>query len=152
MVAVNPVTNRVYVQATSGGRVGVVMLDGNTHAQLGFFASFPGQIVTNPLTNRLYDRSGIRPTLFLFADGTSGEIQARALVEGNVWDYAVHPGLARLYAAVATERNGWAKQLVVIQDEGSTVPTATPTPTRTPAPQPSFTPTDRLYLPALLRM
>lgn len=152
-MAVNPVTNRVYVQATSGGKAGVVVLDGNTHAQLGFFQNFPGQIAVNTATNRLYGRQGIGYELFTMANGTSGTALAYALVDGEVWDYAVHPGLSRLYATVATEQYGWAKKVVVIQDEGL-VPEPTPgaTPTRTPVPEPSFTPTDWLYLPTLLRM
>ncbi len=151
-MAVNPAANRVYVQVTSGGKRGVVLLDGNSHAQLGFFTYFPGQIATNPLTNRLYGREGTGSELFSFADGTSGAVLALALVDGDVHDYAVHPGLARLYAVVSEETYGPARELVVIQDEGSSLPTPTPTPTRTPVPLPSFTPTDRLYLPALLRM
>lgn len=152
-IAVNPVTNRVYVQATSGGKAGVVILDGNSHAQLGFFANFPGQLAVNTATNRLYGREGSGYEVFTLADGTSGAALAYALVDGDVWDYAVHPGLSRLYVTMATEQAGWATKLVVIQDEGLTPePTPTATPTRTPVPAPSFTPTDWLYLPALLRM
>lgn len=152
-IAINPVTNRVYVQATSGGKAGVVVLDGSTHSQVGFFQYFPGQIVVNTSTNRLYGRAGTGYELFTMADGTSGTVLAYALVDGDVWDFTVHPGLSRLYATVATELYGWAKKLVVIQDQGL-VPEPTPsaTPTRTAVPVPRFTPTDWLYLPTLLRM
>ncbi len=122
--------------------------DGNTHAELGWLSDIYGKLATNPQTNRLYGTWGSGFTVFSIADGTSGAILGHAFVDGNTWDYAVHPGLARLRAAYAAEHNGWARALAVIQDVGG-VPT--PTPTVTPTPRPPFTPTAWLYSPMLLR-
>jgi DNA-binding beta-propeller fold protein YncE len=148
LMAVNPVTNRIYVTASRGEQSGVVVLDGNTHAELAWLSDIYGKLATNSQTNRLYSTSGTGLTVFQMADGTSGAILSHAFVDGNTWDYAVHPALARLYVAYATERNGWARAVAVIQDTGGP---PTPTPTVTPTRRPPITPTARLYLPVMLR-
>jgi len=148
LMAVNPVTNRIYVTASRGEQSGIVVLDGNTHAELVWLSDTYGKLATNPQTNRLYGTSGTGLTVFSIGDGTSGAILGHAFVDGNTWDYAVHPGLARLYVAYATERNALARALAVIQDAGGA---PTPTPTVTPTRRPPITPTAWLYLPVLWR-
>jgi len=148
LMAVNPVTNRIYVTASRGEQSGIVVLDGNTHAELAWLSDIYGKLATNPQTNRLYGTAGTGLTVLRMADGTTGAILAHAFVDGNTWDYAVHPALARLYVAYAAGRSGWARAVAVIQDTGG--PPA-PTPTVTPTRHPPITPTVWLYLPVLRR-
>jgi DNA-binding beta-propeller fold protein YncE len=148
LMAVNPATNRIYVTASRGSQSGIVVLDGNTHAELVWLSGIYGKLATNPATNRLYGTSGSGLTVFSMADGTSGGILGYAFVDGSTWDYAVHPGLGRLYVLYAAVRNAPARALAVIQDMGG--PPA-PTPTATPTRRPPITPTSWLYLPVLRR-
>ena len=152
-IAVNPATNRVYVWISRGGQSGALILDGNTHAELGMIQGVGGQLETNPQTDRLHGYSG--STLFQVADGTSGELQGRVFLDGRIKHYAVHPGLSRLYATHDSYPAEWAQKVSVIQDAGGPPgPTETPTstPTNTPTPTPTFTPGPlRLYLPLVWR-
>jgi DNA-binding beta-propeller fold protein YncE len=141
-VAVNPITNRVYVRISRSGKSGALALDGNTHAELGMIQGLTGQLATNPHTNRLYGHEGW--TLFHVADAVSGNLVGSVFLDGNIGRYAVHPGLARLYVAHMDLPTGFGKKLSVIQDVGGPPPpTATPTltPTRTHTPTITLTPT-----------
>lgn len=134
-IAVNPATNRVYVWVSRSGQSGAVVLDGNSHAELGMIQGMGGQLETNPRTNRLYGYSGA--TLFQVVDGTTGAPLGRVFVDEGVVHYAVHPGLARLYVTHPSPPTEAARQMTVIQDAGgpalpTPTPTCTPTPTATP--------------------
>jgi len=165
-VAVNPTTNRVYVWISRSGQSGALILDGNTHAELGMIQGVSGQLATNPQTNRLYGYTGY--TLFQAYDGTSGVFLGHVFLDGQIQDYAVHPGLSRLYATHDDYPAEWAKKVAVIQDTSEpsgptatptgTLPTAMPTrtPTRTPTPTgtlPTATPTlpYAIYLPLIMK-
>jgi len=156
-VAVNPATNRVYVWISRSGQSGALILDGNTHAELGMIQGVSGQLATNPQTNRLYGYTGY--TLFQAYDGTSGVLLSRVFLDGQIRDYAVHPGLSRLYATHYNYPAEWAKKVAVIQDTSEPqVPTATPTgvlptatPTMTPTPTGTRTPGYVFYLPLIMK-
>lgn len=148
MIAADPTANRVYVWVSRGGQSGALILDGNTHAELGMIAGVSGQLEVNPLTRRLYGTSG--NTLFQIVDLDTGTLVGTVYLDGGVGLYGVHNGLARLYAAHDDYPASWGRQLTVIQDAGGPPePTATPTatltrtPTRTPTrtATATFTPT-----------
>jgi DNA-binding beta-propeller fold protein YncE len=147
-IAINPITNRIYVWASRSGESGVVVLDGNTHAELGMLRDLTGPLGINPQNNHLYGESGYDVTLLDFADASTGTIAGRVVVDGGVEDYAVHPGLARLYVAHWRTSGDWHRKLTVIQDTGGP---PTPTPTVTPTRRPPITPTAWLYLPVVWR-
>jgi len=129
-IAVNPVTNRVYVYISRSGKTGAVVLDGNTHAELGLFEAAKGPLGVNPYSDRLYGR--LDSTLFSIVGGTSGEALGNVFVDGLVTDYAIHPSLARIYATYSSLAADLAGKLSVIQDTGGVpLPTSTPTATRT---------------------
>jgi DNA-binding beta-propeller fold protein YncE len=157
-VAVNPTTNRLYVWISRSGQSGALILDGNTHAELGMIQGISGQLETNQQTNRLYGYTGY--TLFRAYDGTSGALLSRVFLDGQIRDYAVHPGLSRLYATHYDYPAEWAKKVAVIQDTsepsgptatptstGTPTGTATPTSTATPTRTPTRTPTPTGTLP-----
>lgn len=151
-VVVNQVTNRVYASATRGGQSGLVVLDGDTHAEVGMFVGLSGVFAVNQQSNRLYATSS--STLFRMLDASNGALLGRAYVDGGIYDVAVHPGLARLYATHSSSPTDWARKVSVIQDTGgppppTATPTATPTTTATPRPWP--TPSHWLYLPLCSR-
>ena len=136
-IAVNPTTNRVYVWVSRGGESGALILDGDNHAELGMIPGLSGQLEMNPQNNRLYGYRGW--TLFQVADGTSGELLGRVFLDGHIEDYAIHPGLSRLYVTHADYPSEWARKVSVIQDTGGP-PIPTHTPTVTPSPTPTLTP------------
>ena len=148
-ITVNPTTNRVYVWLSRSEQSGALILDGNTHAELGMIQDLAGQLEMNPQTNRLYGYTG--QTLFRVADGTSGELLGRVFLDGRIGSYAIHRGYSRLYVTHHDYPPEWAQKMSVIQDTGwSPAPTATPTrsPTLTPTPTlPPVTPTHWIYLP-----
>ena len=164
-VAVNPATNRVYVWVSRSGQAGALILDGDTHAELGMIQGVSGQLETNPQTNRLYGYTGY--TLFQAYDGTSGALLSRVFVDGSIRDYAVYPDLSRLYVTHASYPAEWARKVSVIQDTSESAastatPTSTPTATTTPAATFTSTPTatatsntppppKRIYLPLVTR-
>jgi DNA-binding beta-propeller fold protein YncE len=113
-VAVNPATNRVYVRVSRSGQTGALILDGNTHAELGMIQGASGLFETNPQTNRLYGYTGY--TLFQAYDGASGALFGRVFLDGNIKDYAVYPDLSRLYVTHADYPAEWARKVSVIQD------------------------------------
>jgi DNA-binding beta-propeller fold protein YncE len=130
-IAVNPVTNRVYVWASRSGKSGTVVLDGNTHAELALFDTGTGHLAVNPQSDRLYVR--VDTTVVQIFGGTSGESLANVFLDGGTWGYAIHPYLARLYVIHSSSPAEWAGKLSVIQDTGGVpLPTSTPTATRTP--------------------
>ena len=128
-VAVNPVTNRVYVWMSRGSQSGALILDGHTHAELGVIQGISGQLETNPATNRLYGYTGW--TLFQIVDAATKAQVGRVFLDGDIQQYAVHPALARLYVTHSDYPAEWGKELSVIQDSGGPPP---PTPTPTPTP------------------
>lgn len=157
-VTVNPVTNRVYVWVSRSGQSGALILDGNTHAELGMIAGLSGQLRTNTQTNRMYGYTGW--TLFQIADAATGLFVGHVYLDGDIEKYAVHSGLARLYVTHSDYPAEWGKKVSVIQDSGgpapptptaTLTPTCTPTRTATPTPTPvhTVTPTTWLYLPVL---
>ena len=161
-IAVNPTTNRVYVWVSRSGQYGALILDGNTHDELGMIQGLSGQLAVSPLADRLYCSGG--NTLFQVTDGTSGQLLGRLFLDGQMKDYAVHPRLSRLYATHSSYPTEWAQKVSVIQDAGGQpIPTATPTITATPSPTatPTRTATPfptppggwpyHLYLPLALR-
>ncbi len=137
-VAVNPVSNRIYVWISRGGQSGALVLDGNSHGEIGLIQGISGQFAVNPQADRLYGYTGY--TLFQIVDGTSGESRGRVFLDGQIRAYALHPGLMRLYATHHDYPAEWAKRLSVIQDAGGP-PAATATPTATPVPVASPTAT-----------
>jgi len=139
-VTVNPLTNRVYVWVSRTGQSGALTLDGDTHAELGMINGLGGQLETNPQTNRVYGYEGY--TLFHMADGGAGTLVDRVYLDGDIRQYAVHSGLARLYVVHDSYPEEWGKRLSVIQDIGGPPPpTAEPTRTATPTLTPTVTPT-----------
>ena len=74
--AVNPATNQVYVRISRSGQSGALILDGNTHAELGMIQNASGQMEINPQTNRVYGYTGY--TLFQAYDGDFGRLLSRA--------------------------------------------------------------------------
>jgi hypothetical protein len=161
-IAVNPDTNRLYVRVSRGGQSGALILDGNTHAELGLIQGRSGQLETNPENDHLYSYTG--ETLFQIADGDSGVPAGRVFLDGGIEHYAVHPGFSRLYVTHDSYPEEWSQKLSVIQDTGgppgpTATPTRTPTPTLTPTATatPSPTPTrvtgpHQLYLPLVLQV
>jgi len=130
-IAVNPVTNRVYVWASRSGKSGTVVLDGDSHAELALFDTGTGQLAVNPQSDRLYVR--VDTTVLQIFGGASGNSLGNVFLDGGIADYAVHPALARLYAIHSSSPADWAGKLSVIQDTGGVpLPTSTPTATRTP--------------------
>jgi DNA-binding beta-propeller fold protein YncE len=113
-VAVNPATNQVYVRISRSGQSGALILDGNTHAELGMIQNASGQMEINSQTNRVYGYTGY--TLFQAYDGDFGRLLSRVFLDGDIDDYAVYPGLSRLYVTHADYPAGWAKKVSVIQD------------------------------------
>jgi DNA-binding beta-propeller fold protein YncE len=113
-VAVNPTTNRVYVRASRSGQAGTLILDGNTHAELGMIPGAGGRLETNPQTNRLYGATG--GTLFQAYDGNFGRLLGRVFVDANIEDYAVFPELSRLYMTHFSHPAEQSKKVSVIQD------------------------------------
>lgn len=113
-VAVNPTTNRVYVWASRSGQSGVLVLDGNTHAELGMIQRASGLLETNPQTNRLYGATG--STLFQAYDGDFGRLLGRVFVDASISDYAVYPELSRLYMTHFSSTTEPSKKVSVIQD------------------------------------
>jgi len=154
-IAVNPTTNRIYVWVSRSGQYGALILDGNTHEDVGMIQGISGKLVVNPLLDRLYSTSS--RTLFQVHDATSRQLLGRLFLDGSAGDYALHPRLSRLYAIMSS------RKLAVIQDSGGQIPTATPTitatpsvtatptRTRTPFPTPSGGWPYHLYLPMILR-
>jgi hypothetical protein len=73
----------------------------------------------------------------------------RVYIDGGIRDYAVHPGLARLYVLHTSQVAAWQHQLLMVQDSGAPAPTptATSSPTVTPTRRPWATPNTWLYLP-----
>ena len=130
-IAVNPVTNRVYVWASRSGKSGTVVLDGDSHAELALFDTGTGQLAVNPQSDRLYVR--VDTTVLQIFGGASGNSLGNVFLDGGIADYAVHPALARLYAIHSSSPADWAGKLSVVQDSGGVpLPTSTPTATRTP--------------------
>jgi DNA-binding beta-propeller fold protein YncE len=113
-VAVNPVTNRVYVRMSRSGQAGILILDGNTHAELGLIEGASGYLETNPQTNRLYGATG--STLFQAYDGDYNRYLGRVFVDAFMVDYAVYPALARLYVTHHSYEAEQSQKLSVIQD------------------------------------
>lgn len=154
-IAVNPDANRVYVWVSRGGQSGALILDGNSHAELGFIQGASGQLETNPENDHLYSYTG--GTLFGIADGNSGEALGRVFLDGGIEHYAVHPGLSRLYVTHDSYPEEWSEKLSVIQDTGgppgpTATATLTPTATATPSPTPTrVTGPHQLYLPLVLQ-
>jgi len=157
-VTVNPTTNRVYVWVSRSGQSGALILDGNTHAELGMIAGLSGQLRTNTQTNRVYGYTGW--TLFQIADAATGLLVGRVFLDGDIEQYAVHSGLSRLYVTHSDYPAAWGRKVSVIQDSGgpppptptaTLVPTSTPTRTATPSPTPvhHVTPTTWLHLPVI---
>lgn len=139
-VTVNPATNRVYVWVSRGGQSGALILDGNTHAEVGMIQGLSGQLRTNTQTNRLYGYTGW--TLFQIADAATGVFVGRVFLDGNIRHYAVHSGLSRLYVTHGNYPAEWARKLSVIQDSGGpATPTSTATLTYTPTATVTRTPT-----------
>ncbi|MBC7233148.1 MAG: YncE family protein [Chloroflexi bacterium] len=137
-VAVNPTTNRVYVWVSRSGQSGALILDGNTHAELGMIAGLSGQLRTNTQTNRVYGYTGW--TLFQIADAATGLLVGRVFLDGDIEQYAVHSGLSRLYVTHSDYPAEWGRKVSVIQDSGGPPP-PTPTATLTPTVTPTYTPT-----------
>lgn len=137
LIAVNPATNRVYVDVEKAGQEGTVVLDGVTHAELGFFEDVGGLLAVNPLTGRLYSTSS--STLFRSADAGTGAVLGRVFIDGGVRDVAVGHHLERLYVTHSGSPAIWEKKLYVIQDTQTLPP---------PPPPPDLVPT---YLPLVLR-
>jgi hypothetical protein len=119
-VTVNPATNRIYVWISRTGQSGALMLDGNTHAELGMITGVSGHLQVNPATGRLYGATG--GTLFQIFDATVGGSLGQVFLDGGMRGYAVHPELSRLYVTRVDSPVGWAKKLSVIQDSGMPLP------------------------------
>ncbi|MBU1879409.1 MAG: YncE family protein, partial [Chloroflexi bacterium] len=113
-VAVNPVTNRVYVRMSRSEQSGILILDGHTHAELGLIPGASGYLETNPQTNRLYGATG--STLFQAYDGASNRYLSRVFLDASMMDYAVYPALARLYVTHHSVEAEQSQKLSVIQD------------------------------------
>jgi DNA-binding beta-propeller fold protein YncE len=146
-MAVNPRANRLYVVASKAGQSGTLVLDGASHAELGLFAGVGGMLGANLASDRLYATSAT--TLVRVLEGASGAAMGRVYIDGGIRDYAVHPGLARLYVLHTSQVAAWQHQLLMVQDSGAPAPTptATPSPTVTPTRRPWATPNTWLYLP-----
>jgi DNA-binding beta-propeller fold protein YncE len=115
-VIVNPGTNRLYVRSSSSEKLGILILDGSTHAELGMIPGTITPIGMNPQANRLYGRTG--STMVQAYDGDSGEFLNRVFVDANLIDCAVHPELARLYLTQFASTVERGKKVTVIQDLG----------------------------------
>jgi DNA-binding beta-propeller fold protein YncE len=146
-MAVNPSANRLYVAASRAGQSGTLVLDGASHAELGLFAGVGGMLGANPASDRLFATTGT--TLVRVLEGASGAAMGRVYIDGGIRDYAVHPGLARLYVLHTSQVAAWQHQLLMVQDSGAPAPTptATSSPTVTPTRRPWATPNTWLYLP-----
>ena len=113
-IAVNPLANQVYLWISRGTEWGALILDGDTHAELGLLQGVTGQLAVNPQTNRLYGHTG--SVLFQAYDLASGRLLSRVFLDGGIKDYAVYPALSRLYVTHASSPTEWGRKVAVIQD------------------------------------
>jgi hypothetical protein len=130
-VTVDPAANRVYVWVSRGGQSGALILDGNTHAELGMIQGAGGQLELDSQNHRLYGYNG--STLFQAYDAGIGTLLGRVFLDGTIQDYAIYPRLSRLYVTHADYPAGWAKKVSVIQDTSSLIQIFLPLVRKSPA-------------------
>jgi DNA-binding beta-propeller fold protein YncE len=100
-IAVNPVTNKVYVE-TGGDNVAVI--DGSTNTASTIAAGSSGSIAVNPVTNKIYVSNGpfsgiISPPHVTVIDGASGT--ATVIAPGAAGFISVNPVTNKIYVANA---------------------------------------------------
>ena len=143
-VAVNPATNRVYVQCTSS----TVVLDGSTGAKLGVIPGYH-DIAVNSAANRIYLAMNKR---FSVVDGATNTVVGSLTLPQykGTGGIGCLPDLGRVYVAL-----GYFADIVVIQDVAAPVSTPTATRTATSVPTATRTATPQLgharHLPLILQ-
>jgi YVTN family beta-propeller protein len=114
-VAINPVTNKIYVTNESSGNVTVI--DGTTNATTTVACgSWPQGIDVNPVTNQIYLVNAISSTATII-DGATNDTSI-VPVGSSAYTIAVNPATNKAYAV-----NGGSNSVTVI--DGSTLTTTT---------------------------
>jgi YVTN family beta-propeller protein len=96
-LAVNPVTDRIYVSAADNQQL--IVIDGKTNTVIDqvFVPSQPGGISVNPRTNRIYVAGTGFPGLIMVFDGATNALVASITEDFGVNDTAVNFLLDRAY-------------------------------------------------------
>jgi YVTN family beta-propeller protein len=97
-LAVNPVTNRIYVPNTGGGAISII--DGTTNAVtqvtgLPAFAA-PFYAVVDPATNQVFAADFVKGLIYVI-DGASGAVVKSVAAPGTTGILAINPAAANVY-------------------------------------------------------
>jgi YVTN family beta-propeller protein len=107
VVAVNPVTNRIYVGVLGNGTPSTVLvIDGETNkvaAKPIVVPPRPWGIAVNPVTNRVYVVSGDSSLLTVIDGATNAVIGQPLQLGGDPMGIAVNPAINRIYVANARD-------------------------------------------------
>ena len=113
-VAVNPVTDRVYVGNQNGGSVSVI--DGATNKTIGLpipVGQGPTGVAVNPTTNRVYVANNQSDTVSVIDGATNTVIGKPIAVTARPQSVAVNPTTNRIYVTSNGPPNGPASVSVV---------------------------------------
>ncbi|HET9183762.1 MAG TPA: YncE family protein [Candidatus Angelobacter sp.] len=126
-VAVNPITNKIYVQLDNTGQLAVI--DGSTQQitakiDVGAFAI---SVAINPVTNRIYASGcGLDPCNITVIDGNTNTVITRIPIDSGqfigIQGIAVNPVTNRIYAVDADNA-----EYIVIDGNTNTILTEVPT-------------------------
>jgi YVTN family beta-propeller protein len=125
-IAVNPVTNRVYVANNASNSVTVI--DGVTNAAATLqipSANLPKVVAVNPVTDKIYigGESDNRVTVIDGATGTTSTVSDPNAAGSNPSAIAVNPVTNKIYIANSPQEFGWPGSVTVI--DGATNATST---------------------------
>jgi YVTN family beta-propeller protein len=123
VVAVNQVTDTIYVTDSASNQVTVINGSTNVATTVGV-GLVPGALALNTATNQIYVANVFGNTVSVI-DGTSNVVTATVPVGINPVSVAINPGTNRIYVA----NSGSNTISVIAGTGGSPTPTPTPTPT-----------------------